>query len=224
MLLCPLLCATLPTAGAAKGGCGHSLVARQRNQSSYSSSHNQSFKICIYMYFYCFYIIPIYPSYYNIFFVGPVARTSSNLLSFQVNRRNRAKWSHAILRWHTVSEIQSKLRNDNSGKVTDKWGALVVDYWGRALPGPGLRLESEEEEEESRWNVRKCELLSKKCKIIIIATKVLPRSDWCKRTRGRMSLYDSIRNGLKLEWHWCPICIFKKTFYVSCLCQRHCHV
>ena len=67
MLLCPLLCATLPTAGAAKGGCGHSLVARQRNQSSYSSSHNQSFEIYIYLYFYCFYIIPIYPSYYNIF-------------------------------------------------------------------------------------------------------------------------------------------------------------
>ena len=70
MLLCPLLCATLPTAGAAKGGCGHSLVARQRNQSSYSSSHNQSFEIYIYMYFYCFYIIPIYPSCYNIFLWG----------------------------------------------------------------------------------------------------------------------------------------------------------
>ena len=45
-------------------------------------------------------------------------------------------------------EISSELRNDNKGKVTDKWGAGVgLSRQGRC-PDPPQQLASEEKEEE----------------------------------------------------------------------------
>ena len=56
------------------------------------------------------------------------------------------------------------------------------------MPGPGLRLESEEEEEESGWNVRKCELSSKK--YFLESSSSPPK---CCRDRGHNNFHDEMK-------------------------------